>query len=219
MFEETAEKIKMAKIIPVAKVHEKEDAIELARALTNGGMKAVEITFRTSGGEAELKKIAACIESVKKEFPDILTGAGTVINAGLAQKAQNAGADFIVSPGFNPRTVKWCIRHKAPLFPGVCTPGEIEQALEAGLNFLKLFPAESMGGTKFLKALAGPFPQAVFIPTGGINCGNFQSYLSCGNVGAVGGSWMCPEILIKEKKWREIENLCREINTAGIKNC
>ena len=219
MFEQTAEKIKNAKIIPVAKIQEKEDAIELARALTNGGMKAVEITFRTNDGETGLEKIAGCIESIKKEFPHILVGAGTVINASLAQKAQNAGADFLVSPGFNPKTVKWCVEHEVPFFPGVCTPGEIEQAIEAGLNFLKLFPAEVMGGTKFLKSLAGPFPQTIFIPTGGINGENFSSYLSCKNVGAVGGSWMCPEKLIKEKNWQEIENLCKKANFSCIKNC
>ncbi len=219
MFEQTAEKIKNAKIIPVAKVQEKEDAIKLARALTNGGMKAVEITFRTNDGETGLKKIACCIESIKKEFPNILVGAGTVINTSLAQKAQNAGADFLVSPGFNPKTVKWCVEHEVPFFPGVCTPGEIEQAIEAGLNFLKFFPAEVMGGTKFLKSLAGPFPQTMFIPTGGINAENFSSYLSCKNVGAVGGSWMCPENLIKEKKWQEIEKLCEKSNFPCIKNC
>ena len=218
MFEQTAEKIRNARIIPVAKIQEKKDAIELARALANGGMKAVEITFRTNDGEDGLKKISGCIESIKKDFPHILVGAGTVINASLAQKAQNAGADFLVSPGFNPKTVNWCIEHELPFFPGVCTPGEIEQAMEAGLNFLKLFPAEVMGGTKFLKSLAGPFPQTTFIPTGGINGENFTSYLSCKNVGAVGGSWMCSENLIKEKKWQEIENICKKANFSSIKN-
>lgn len=219
MFEQTAEKIKNAKIIPVVKIQEKEDAMELVRALTNGGMKAVEITFRTNDGETGLKKIAGCIESIKKEFPNILVGAGTVINANLAQKAQNAGADFLVSPGFNPKTVKWCVEHETPFFPGVCTPGEIEQAIETGLNFLKLFPVEVMGGTKFLKSLAGPFPQTVFIPTGGINGENFSSYLLCKNVGAVGGSWMCPENSIKEKNWQEIENLCKKATFSFLKNC
>ncbi|MGN0728424.1 bifunctional 4-hydroxy-2-oxoglutarate aldolase/2-dehydro-3-deoxy-phosphogluconate aldolase [Treponema sp.] len=211
MFEETAERIKKARIIPVASVQAPEDALCLARALKAGGFTAVEITFRNISQKNGAEKTARCIEAVKKEFPDFLTGAGTVINAGLAKMARKAGADFIVSPGFNPKTVKWCINHRMPVFPGVFSPGEIEQALEFGLNFLKFFPAESSGGVKMIKSLAGPFPQTFFIPTGGINCGNFKEYLSCKNVGAVGGSWMCPDTLIKEKNWPEIEKLCSQI--------
>ena len=152
MFEQTAEKIKNAKIIPVVKIQEKEYAMELVRALTNGGMKAVEITFRTNDGETGLKKIAGCIESIKKEFPNILVGAGTVINANLAQKAQNAGADFLVSPGFNPKTVKWCVEHEIPFFPGVCTPGNRNRP-----EFPKAFPCGSYGRNKIPKVAGRTF--------------------------------------------------------------
>ncbi len=208
MFEQIELRLKEAKIIPVVKVQDIQLALELAQTLQNSGMKAIEITFRTNDGKEGLKKIADCIIAIKKEFPKLLVGAGTVINASLAKEAKKSNADFLVSPGFNPKTVKWCISHKIPFFPGISTPGEIEQALECGLKTLKLFPAEILGGESFIKSLAGPFPQTTFIPTGGINNSNYKSYLNLKNVVAVGGSWMCPEKLIKGKNWIEIKNIC-----------
>ncbi|MBP3367721.1 MAG: bifunctional 4-hydroxy-2-oxoglutarate aldolase/2-dehydro-3-deoxy-phosphogluconate aldolase [Treponema sp.] len=216
MFEEAEKKIRDARIIPVATVSEEQAAIDLAKSLQNGGMSALEITFRTAEGSKGYEKIAQCISAVRRSCPGLTVGAGTVLNAGTASLAEQAGAQFLVSPGFNSKTVEWCLKRGVPIVPGVCTPSEIEHALEFGLTFLKLFPAEVCGGTRLLKALAGPFPQVSFLPTGGINGSNFESYLSCRNTGAVGGSWMCPESLAAEKKWREIEERCQEI-TARIR--
>lgn len=215
MFEEAEKKIKDARIIPVVKISEERSAVELAKSLERGGMGAIEVTFRTAEGSGEYAKIAQCISAIKRCCPALTVGAGTVLNVETARLAEQAGAEFLVSPGFNSQTAEWCLKRSIPFFPGVCTPSEIQYALEFGLTFLKLFPAEACGGTKLLKALAGPFPQVTFMPTGGIDGSNFERYLSCANTGAVGGSWMCPQILIAEKKWEEIEERCREITARS----
>ncbi|MBP5250832.1 MAG: bifunctional 4-hydroxy-2-oxoglutarate aldolase/2-dehydro-3-deoxy-phosphogluconate aldolase, partial [Treponema sp.] len=169
-------------------------------------------------GEEGYKKIAGCIKKIASEVPEMLTGAGTVINASLAQRARNAGARFIVSPGFNPLTIDWCINNNLPVYPGIDSPSLVEAALEKGLDVLKFFPAEVSGGVKMLNALRGPFPQVRFIPTGGVNLLNLESYIKCPNVIAAGGSWMVPENLIENSDWKEIETLSR--NSVGIiKNC
>ena len=214
MFEEISEKIKNAKIIPVVKMDDVEKAVPLAKALLAGGITAIEITFRTTEGEEGFKKIAACIKKVCDEVPQMLAGAGTVINASLAQRAVDAGAQFIVSPGFNPSTVDWCIEHKVPVYPGVNTPSLVEAALEKGLSVLKFFPAEVCGGTKMLKALSGPFPTVRFMATGGVNEKNAADYFACKNLVAVGGSWMVNEALINEGKWDEITRLSKEALAA-----
>lgn len=214
MFEESSQKIKDARIIPVVKMDDAEKAVPLAKALLAGGITAIEITFRTTEGEEGFKKIAACIKKVCDEVPQMLVGAGTVINAGLAEKAVAAGAQFIVSPGFNPSTVDWCISRKIPVYPGVNTPSLVEQALEKGLSVLKFFPAEVCGGTKMLKALAGPFPTVKFMATGGVNDKNVRDYFACKNLVAVGGSWMVSEALINECKWDEITRLSKEALAA-----
>ncbi len=208
MLKEVEERIRKAKIIPVAVVSDCSDAVSLVHALKEGKIGTVEFAFRTLKEEEGYKKIASCIAMVKKSFPSFLTGAGTVTNPHLAQLALEAGADFLVSPGFNPETAKWCAKKKAVFFPGVCTPSEIEQAISLGFKILKFFPAEAMGGINFLKSISGPFPNVSFIPTGGIDKKNYEGYLSLSNCVAVGGSWLCPESAIREKDWNLITQLC-----------
>ena len=137
-------------------------------------------------------------------------GAGTVINAGLAERAVAAGARFVVSPGFNPSTVDWCLARGVPVCPGINSPSQVEWALEKGLDFLKFFPAEVSGGTAMLKALSGPFPTVRFMATGGINASNVASYFACPTLAAVGGSWMAPAKLVAAADWPRITALCRE---------
>lgn len=217
-FTEINAKIGEAGLIPVVKISNEEKAVPLAEALCKGGINVIEITFRTTDGEEGYKKIAGCIKKIASEVPEMLTGAGTVINASLAQRARNAGARFIVSPGFNPLTIDWCINNNLPVYPGIDSPSLVEAALEKGLDVLKFFPAEVSGGVKMLNALRGPFPQVRFIPTGGVNLLNLESYIKCPNVIAAGGSWMVPENLIENSDWKEIETLSR--NSVGIiKNC
>lgn len=210
MFEEITKKINDAKIIPVVKLESLDDALHSAEALLKGGIKNIEITFRTLHGSEGFSKISECISCVCKEFPQMLVAAGTVINPDLAKKAKDAGAQFLFSPGFNPATVDWCVENSMPIFPGVNSPSQIEQALQKNLSVLKFFPAEISGGTKMLKALSGPFPQVSFIPTGGINEENKNLYLSCKNVIALCGSWMISEDLIREKNWNKITEISRQ---------
>ena len=210
MFEEIIKKIHDSKIIPVVKMDNSDVAVDLAHSLYEGGIKIIEITFRTLDGEEGYKKIARCIKTVSENCPEMLIGAGTVINKNLAKMAVENGAKFIVSPGFNPSTVDWCLENKIPVFPGVDSPSQIEWALEKGLTVLKFFPAEVCGGTKMLKALSGPFPNVSFLPSGGINSANAFEYIQCPNVLALSGSWMVKEDLINQKKWDEITTHSRE---------
>lgn len=195
---EISQKIFESGIIPVVKIDYPEDAVPLSRALRKGGLNCVEITFRTEAAQDSIRKIAA-------EFPDMLIGAGTVLTTQQSDYAINAGASFIVTPGFNPRIVDHCLDRSYAIYPGVSNASDIESALEKGLNDLKFFPAEASGGLPVIKALSGPFPSVNFIPTGGINEENLNSYLSYEKVIACGGSWMVKETLIKEKRFDEIE--------------
>ena len=195
---EISQKIFELGIIPVVKIDYPEDAVPLSRALRKGGLNCVEITFRTEAAQDSIRKIAA-------EFPDMLIGAGTVLTTQQSDYAINAGASFIVTPGFNPRIVDHCLDRSYAIYPGVSNASDIESALEKGLNDLKFFPAEASGGLPVIKALSGPFPSVNFIPTGGINEENLNSYLSYEKVIACGGSWMVKETLIKEKRFDEIE--------------
>ncbi len=190
-------------IVPVVKIDDADKAEGLAKAMIEGGLPCAEVTFRTDAAEEAIRRIT-------KAFPEMLVGAGTVINPELAEKAVNAGAKFIVSPGFNPETVKWCIERGIPVTPGVQTPSEIEKALSMGLKVLKFFPAESSGGVKMLKDLSGPFPQVKFMTTGGINQDNLADYAKATNVLAIGGSWMVKADLIEAENWAEITRLCKE---------
>ncbi|MBQ0039089.1 MAG: bifunctional 4-hydroxy-2-oxoglutarate aldolase/2-dehydro-3-deoxy-phosphogluconate aldolase [Treponema sp.] len=190
MFKEIAEKMSEAGVIPVVTVETMEKTLETAADAVAKGLKAIEITYRTTEGDAGYEKISQAIVAVKEKYPELMVGAGTVLNEKLAEMAKKAGAEFVVSPGFNPKTVQWCIENNMPVFPGVATPSDIEVALSYGLAYLKFFPAEAMGGTKMLKALSGPFPMVKFMPTGGINKENYGSYKELKNVFCVGGSWV-----------------------------
>lgn len=175
--------------IPVCKIESVDHAVVLAEKILADGLKCMEITFRTSEGNAGYRMIADAIRCVSRKFPSLLVGAGTVVNRKLAKMAVASGAKFVVSAGFNPQTVKYCLRKKVPVVPGVCTPTEIENAMNFGLALLKFFPAEMMGGVDMLRTFAGPFPNVRFVATGGINRENMQKYLDLKNVAAVGYSY------------------------------
>ena len=162
-------------LVPVIKIEDASKAADLARALIAGGLPCAEVTFRTAAA-------AEAIRAMTAGFPDMLVGAGTVINVELAKKAKEAGARFIVSPGFNPLVVEWCISNGMPVVPGVNTPSDVEAGLERGLEVLKFFPAEASGGVAMLDALAGPFGQVKFMPTGGIGANNLADYVRRPNV-------------------------------------
>lgn len=176
------------KIIPVVAIDDAATAVPLGKALLAGGLPCAEITFRTAAAAAAIEKMSAA-------YPDILVGAGTVLTVAQAQQAKAAGAQFIVTPGFDAAVVDWCLAHDLPITPGVITPTDINQALAKGLNVLKFFPAEAAGGVKFLKAIAAPYGGVKFIPTGGINETNLADYLRLPMVHACGGSFMV------EKSW------------------
>ncbi len=197
------EQISKIGIVPVVKIDRAEDALPLAKALCAGGLPCAEVTFRT-GAAAEAIRIMTA------NFPDMCVGAGTVLNAEQVDAAMEAGAKFIVSPGLNPRTVKYCIEKNVPVTPGISSPSEIEQAMELGLEVVKFFPAEQSGGLAKIKAMAAPYGNMKFMPTGGINAKNLTSYLDFGKVIACGGSWMVPGDLINEGAWDRIEQLTRE---------
>ena len=198
-------------LVPVVKIDDASKAERLAKAMIDGGLPCAEVTFRTEAAEEAIKRMTAA-------YPDMLIGAGTVINPKLAEKAVNAGAKFIVSAGLNPETVEWCIAHDVPVCPGVATPSEIEKGLSYGLNVLKFFPAEASGGVAMLKDLSGPFGQVKFMTTGGININNLPDYAKAQNVLAIGGSWMVKADLIANEQWDEITRLCQEavIKLQGI---
>ena len=162
-------------------------AVKKAQSLLESGINAMEIAYR------DLENFDAtdeCIRAIRDQVPGMNIGAATITNPGLAKRAKKAGAQFIFSAGFNPDTVKWCVNHGMPVIPGVATPGEIEQAMQFGLTYLKLFPVTVLGGTDFLKALKGPYPQIKFMVSGGVNEQNWEQFLSLDNVFAVSGSWL-----------------------------
>lgn len=189
-------------IIPVIKIESPDKADGLANALRAGGLHIAEVTFRTRAAPAVIHHIAA-------HHADIVVGAGTVTSCEEVDAALDAGAAFIVSPGFNPVIVEYCLRKDVPVFPGVNTPSLIEQAMGMGLSILKFFPAEVSGGTKALKAFESVYPQISFIPTGGVQESNINEYLACKNVVACGGSWIVPTELIEAGRFGEIEALVR----------
>lgn len=201
--ENIIKEISAAGVVPVVKIDDSKDAAALAAALRNGGLNCAEITFRTSAAEESIKLIS-------EKFPDMLIAAGTVLTPEQADKAMNAGAKFIVSPGLNPEVVEHCKKKGYPIIPGVCTPTEIEKALSLGLTYLKFFPAEAAGGVKMIKSLAAPYTMVKFMPTGGINTSNLKDYLACKAIFACGGSWMVPSDKIASGDFDEIENLTKE---------
>lgn len=197
------EQISKIGIVPVVKIDRAEDALPLAKALCAGGLPCAEVTFRTDAAAEAIKIMTA-------GFPDMCVGAGTVLNAEQVDAAVEAGARFIVSPGLNPGTVKYCIEKNVPITPGTSSPSDIEQAIELGLEVVKFFPAEQSGGLAKIKAMAAPYVNMKFMPTGGINAKNLTSYLDFNKVIACGGSWMVPGDLINAGEWDKIEQLTRE---------
>lgn len=197
------EKLSKYGIVPVVKIDRAEDAVPLARALCAGGLPCAEVTFRTPAA-------AAAIKAMVEAMPQMCVGAGTVLNAKQVDAAVEAGACFIVSPGFNPKTVLYCQEVGIPIMPGLSSPSEIEQAIELGLEVVKFFPAEQSGGLAKIKAMAAPYTQMKFMPTGGINEKNLNSYLDFEKIIACGGSWMVPGDLINAGEWNKIEDLTRE---------
>jgi len=196
------EKIKLLGIVPVVKIDEADNAVPLAEALCRGGLPCAEITFRTAAA-------AEAIRRVTDALPDMLVGAGTVLTPEQADKAKAAGAKFIVSPGLNPNVVKHCKNIGIPIFPGCSSPSDIEKALELGLVCVKFFPAEQAGGIAAIKAMAAPYGNLSFLPTGGINAKNLNDYLAFDKVIACGGSWMADAALINAGNFGAIEELTR----------
>jgi 2-dehydro-3-deoxyphosphogluconate aldolase/(4S)-4-hydroxy-2-oxoglutarate aldolase len=190
-------------IIPVVRLEDPTQGDRLAEALLAGGLPCAEITFRTSAASEGIRRICA-------RSPEMLVGAGTVVTPDQAQQAFEAGARFIVSPGFDRRVVEWCLGHEVPVMPGVATPTEILMALESGLNVLKFFPAEALGGKEMLEALAAAFVEVKFVPTGGITAVNAAAYLKLPMVFALGGSWLVAPKLIGAGAFGEITRLTVE---------
>ncbi|MCG7504727.1 2-dehydro-3-deoxy-phosphogluconate aldolase [Mesorhizobium retamae] len=190
-------------VIPVIKITDAKDAVPLARALARGGLRAIEITLRTDAALEAIRRAAAEVE-------EAVVGAGTILNARQFEEASKAGSQFIVSPGITSQLLSAAADSPVPLLPGAITPGEIMAAREAGLDFLKFFPAEQAGGAAFLKALSSPIADVRFCPTGGIGAKNANDYLSLPNVICVGGSWVAPDEMVKAGDWAGIEALARE---------
>ena len=204
------DRLRAVRIVPVIVIDDPNDAIPLGEALLAGGLTCAEITFRTVRAGEALRRMAA-------EVPSLLAGAGTVLTPEQAAAARDAGAQFIVAPGFNPRVVDYCLERDIPVYPGVATPTEIEAAREKGLRVVKFFPAEPMGGLTFLKAISAPYVDLEFIPTGGINATNVASYLAFKKVVACGGSWMAPTEWIAAKAFDRIrDESLRAVSAANV---
>ncbi|MDV5167850.1 bifunctional 4-hydroxy-2-oxoglutarate aldolase/2-dehydro-3-deoxy-phosphogluconate aldolase [Photobacterium rosenbergii] len=199
----TAQQLAQIKVIPVIAIDRAEDIIPLGKALAENGLPAAEITFRSEAA-------AEAIRLLREAQPDMLIGAGTVLNREQAIAAKEAGATFVVSPGFNPNTVKACQELGIEIVPGVNNPSAVEAAIEMGVTTLKFFPAEASGGINMVKSLLAPYTQIQFMPTGGINAKNVNDYLAVDRVFACGGTWMVDKKLINEGRWDEISRLARE---------
>lgn len=197
------DQLSLAGIVPVIKVENAADAVPLCKALSEGGLPVAEITFRTAAA-------AEAIALVKEALPGVMLGAGTVLTVEQAKQAVAAGAAYILSPGFNPKVVGYCVENDIPVMPGCSCPSDIEQALEFGIKTVKIFPAEALGGVKFIKALTGPYGQMNYVPTGGVNEGNMNEYLAVPKIKAVGGSWMVPADAVKAGDWGRITALTRQ---------
>ena len=189
-------------LIPVIKIENADDAVPLAKALIDGGLPAAEITFRTPCAADAIKRITDA-------YPEMLVGAGTVLTTEQVDAAIAAGSKFLVSPGLNPKITAYALSKGIPMLPGCSNPSDIEAALELGLKTVKFFPAEAAGGLKMLKAMAAPYGQLTFMPTGGINANNLLDYLKFNKIVACGGSFMVADDLVREKKWDEITALTR----------
>lgn len=189
-------------VVPVVKLDRVEDAVPLAKALVDGGLPLAEVTFRTDAAEASIK-------AMSDAYPEMLIGAGTVLTTDQVDRAMNAGAKFIVSPGLNPKIVSYCVSKNIPITPGCSNPSDIEAAIELGLDVVKFFPAEACGGLAAIKAMSAPYGAIKFMPTGGINENNIGSYLAFNKILACGGSWMVKDSLVKEGNFAEITRMTR----------
>ena len=200
---EILEKIQKIGIVPVVVLDDAKDAAPLAKALCEGGLPCAEVTFRTAAAEESIRIMA-------KEFPEMLVGAGTVLTTEQVDRAVNAGAKFIVSPGLNPTVVKYCVDKGIPVTPGTSNPSDVEMAISLGLDVVKFFPAEQAGGINMIKAMAAPYTQMKFMPTGGINAKNINSYLAFDKILACGGSWMVKKDLVAAGEFDKIRDLTKE---------
>lgn len=203
MTDELLERFRGIGIIPVVVLNDAKDAAPLGEALMAGGLPAAEVTFRTDAAEESIKIL-------KKEFPDMLLGAGTVLTTEQAERAAAAGAEFIVAPGLNPVVAEHCLKKGYAYAPGVQTPSEMEQALSLGLTFVKFFPAEAAGGLPMIKAVAAPYTTLRFMPTGGVSPQNVRDYLSYDRIVCCGGTWMVKGDLIKAGDFAKIEKLTKD---------
>lgn len=195
--------VESKKVVPVVKLDRVSDALPLGEALCAGGLPVAEVTFRTDAAEESIRAMA-------KAYPEMLVGAGTVINVDQAKRALDAGAKFIVSPGFSRSVTEFALENNILVFPGTCTPTEVMAALEYNLPVVKFFPAKQYGGLDTIKALAAPFPSVRFMPTGGISAANILDFLAYEKIIACGGSWMVKDSLINEGNFKEIERLTAE---------
>ena len=202
-YREIASRIEELGIIPVIKLNDPAKALPLAEALLEAGLPAAEITFRTDAA-------AESIRAISDKYPAMLTGAGTVLTIDQVKASVDSGAQFVVSPGFNPRVVDYCVEAGIPVYPGVNNPTGIEAALERGLDVLKFFPAEASGGVKMINAMSAPYGRVKFMATGGIGASNLLSYLESPYVSACGGSWMVKDSLIDSGNFGEIARLSAE---------
>ena len=197
------DEIARLKIVPVVALDDEKDAVALADALIGGGLPVAEITFRTAAAEGAIRAIA-------QQRPEMLVGAGTITNMGQARRAVEAGAKFLVTPGFSDEITAYAVEREVPIFPGVCTPTEIMMTLKYNLPVVKFFPAAQYGGLATIKALNGPFPALKFMPTGGVSTANVKEYLAYPNIVACGGSWMVKKDLIAAGKFDEIRAMAAE---------
>ena len=200
---EVLEKIQKIGIVPVVVLNDAKDAAPLAKALCDGGLPCAEVTFRTEAAEESIRIMA-------EQFPQMLVGAGTVLTTEQVDRAVAAGAKFIVSPGLNPKVVKYCIEKGVPVTPGTANPSDVEQAIELGLEVVKFFPAEAAGGLNMIKSMAAPYTNMKFMPTGGINAKNINSYLAFPKILACGGSWMVKGDLVAAGEFDKITELTKE---------
>lgn len=197
------EQFKEVGVVPVVVLNDAKDALPLAEALVEGGLPCAEVTFRTDAAEESIRLMA-------EKYPDMLVGAGTVLTIDQVDRAVGAGAKFIVSPGFDPEIVDYCISKEIPVFPGCITPSEVAQAVKRGLKVVKFFPAEQAGGVAMIKAMAAPYTMVKFMPTGGISTKNLRSYLECDKILCCGGSWMVKGDLIKVGEFDKIREMTKE---------
>ena len=198
-----AEMFQKLGVVPVVVLEDTKDAVPLAKALVEGGLPCAEVTFRTEAAEESIRLMT-------EQFPEMLVGAGTVLTREQVDAAVAAGAKFIVSPGFDPEIVDYCLEKEIPVFPGCITPSEVAQAVKRGLKVVKFFPAEPAGGVAMIKAMAAPYNQLRFMPTGGIGTQNLKDYLGFDKIICCGGSWMVKADLIKNGEFEKICNLTKE---------